>query len=147
MKFDCGAEVNGYGVDIARSFAIGHVPQHVGGIYDALHAGYEAMIVGAVPGRPLADLFNEVVDVVRRSGLPEYSRGHVGHGVGLEKMVEEWPFVAGAATTTFEEGMVFSLEVPYYGYGVGALNIEDTVVIRESGPHSLTALSSDLIVC
>jgi Xaa-Pro aminopeptidase len=147
MKFDCGAEVNGYGVDISRSFAIGHAPRHVGGIYDALHSGYEALISGAVPGRPLADLFNEAMDVVRRSGLPNYSRGHLGHGVGLEKMVEEWPFVGGSATTTLEVGMVLSLEVPYYGYGVGALNIEDTIVIRESGPQNLTTLSADLIVC
>lgn len=146
VKFDCGAEVNGYGVDIARTFAVGHVPGKVAEIYNALHSGYETLIAGARPGRALADLFEEAMEAVRQNGLPGYSRGHLGHGVGLERMVEEWPFLGSSAEVAFEAGMVFSFEVPYYGYGVGAMNIEDTVVIRESGAESLTTLPTELVV-
>jgi Xaa-Pro aminopeptidase len=36
--------------------------------------------------------------------------------------------------------MVLSLETPYYAYGLGALNIEDTVHITPDGPRLLTSL-------
>jgi Xaa-Pro dipeptidase len=40
--------------------------------------------------------------------------------------------------------MVFSLETPYYGYGVGGVNIEDMIVVGDDGCDVLCDLPKEL---
>lgn len=144
VKFDLGAEVAGYGSDIARVVAIGEPNPDARKIHDALLAGNQTLVDGAVPGRPLADMFTETISVIRANGIPRYDRGHVGHSIGLARAVEEAPQVSSASSWSLQPGMVLSLETPYYGYGVGAMNIEDTIVVRDDGVEVLTSLSKKL---
>jgi Xaa-Pro aminopeptidase len=44
-----------------------------------------------------------------------------------------------------EPGMTFSVECPLYVHGVGAFNIEDAIVITESGYELLNVWQRDLI--
>lgn len=144
VKFDLGAEVRGYGADIARTFAFGEPDAATARIYDAMHAANEAVMQGLEIGRPMSDLFREGISAARGKGIPTYDRGHVGHSVGLARAVEEWPQVSASAESVIEPGMVLSLETPYHGYGVGGINIEDMVVVEEGGIRVLTTLSKDL---
>ena len=143
VKFDLGAEVNGYGADIARNFVLGQPSAFAADVHASLLAAHDVLVDGAVPGRSLADLYAEVMSVARR-GLPRYNRGHVGHSTGLE--VEMHPHVCASDSESIAAGMVLSLELPYYGYGVGAFNIEDMVVVGESETRVLTTMSKELEV-
>lgn len=146
IKFDVGVDAQGYGSDIARTFTLGKPTDAAKRAYEALRPGHDRMLELAGPGVPMADLFKTGMEVIRRSGLPNYNRGHLGHSIGLALSTEEAPFVSGTEQTILKPDMVICLETPYYGYGVGAVMIEDMVLITHNGIERLNSLSRDLIV-
>ncbi|WP_145590773.1 M24 family metallopeptidase, partial [Yersinia aleksiciae] len=113
IKFDCGVDVAGYGADLARTFVLGEPDPLTQQIYDTIRIGHEHMLSMVAPGVKLKDVFDSTMDVIKKSGLPHYNRGHLGHGDGVFLGLEEAPFVSTVATETFRPGMVLSLETPY----------------------------------
>ncbi|RCX20550.1 Xaa-Pro aminopeptidase [Fontibacillus phaseoli] len=146
IKFDVGADVQGYGADIARTFALGEPGDAAKRAYAALRPGHDRMLELVGPGVPMAAVFAEGMQVIRRSGLPDYNRGHLGHSIGLALATEEAPFFSAADTTVLEPNMVVCIETPYYGYGVGSVMIEDMLLITENGNERLNKLTRDLVV-
>ncbi|OPH56584.1 peptidase [Paenibacillus ferrarius] len=145
IKFDVGVEVMGYGSDIARTFVLGTPSDTAKRVYGALRAGHDRLLEMIEPGLPMQQAFHEGMDLIRRSGLDNYNRGHLGHSAGLSLAAEEPPFISPSETTVFRPGMVICVETPYYGYGVGSIMIEDMVLVTENGCERLNKLSRDLI--
>ncbi|WP_036711580.1 M24 family metallopeptidase [Paenibacillus pinihumi] len=145
VKFDVGVDVAGYGSDIARTFVLGTPSDTVKRIYSALRTGHDRLLELIEPGMPMKHAFDEVMPVIRRSGLPNYNRGHLGHSAGLSLAAEEAPFLSPSEETIFRPGMVICLETPYYGYGIGSIMIEDMVLVTENGCERLNKLSRELI--
>lgn len=144
IKFDCGVDVAGYGADLARTFVLGEPDELTQQIYDTIRVGHEHMLSMVAPGVKLKDVFDSTMDVIKKSGLPHYNRGHLGHGDGVFLGLEEAPFVSTLATETFRAGMVLSLETPYYGVGVGSIMLEDMILITNDGYEFLSKLNRDL---
>lgn len=63
-----------------------------------------------------ANVFDLTMNAVYKSGFTEYRRHHVGHGIGLEPY--ELPILAPNNEDVIEEGMVLSVETPYYEFGL-----------------------------
>ncbi|OBZ09066.1 peptidase [Bacillus sp. FJAT-27264] len=145
IKFDVGVDVAGYGSDIARTFVLGSPSDTVTRIYGALRAGHDRLLEIIEPGLPMKNAFDEVMPLIRRSGIPNYNRGHLGHSAGLSLAAEEAPFLSPSEETVFRPGMVICLETPYYGYGIGSIMIEDMVLVTDNGCERLNKLSRDLI--
>ncbi|WP_328803524.1 M24 family metallopeptidase [Paenibacillus silvestris] len=145
IKFDVGVDVNGYGSDIARTFVLGNPSETITRIYRALKAGHDRLLEIVAPGISMQAAFEDAMGVIRRSGLPNYNRGHLGHSAGLSLAAEEPPFLGPTETTLFQPGMVICLETPYYGYGIGAIMIEDMVLVTENGCERLNQLSRELV--
>ncbi|WP_409342063.1 M24 family metallopeptidase [Paenibacillus sp. MBLB4367] len=145
VKFDVGVDVLGYGSDIARTFVFGSPSDTAKRVYDALRAGHDRLLQLIEPGMPMQAAFHEGMDVIRRTGLDNYNRGHLGHSAGLSLAAEEAPFISPSEAAVFVPGMVVCLETPYYGYGVGSIMIEDMVLVTGSGCERLNKLSRDLI--
>jgi Xaa-Pro aminopeptidase len=145
IKFDVGVDVNGYGSDIARTFVLGSPTDEVKRIYEALRAGHDHLLQMIEPGVPMQTAFHEAMNVIHRAGLDNYNRGHLGHSAGLSLAAEEAPFISPSEKAVFCPGMVVCLETPYYGYGIGAIMIEDMVLVTENGCERLNKLSRDLI--
>lgn len=144
IKFDCGVDVAGYGADLARTFVLGEPDALTQQIYDTIRIGHEHMLSMVAPGVKLKDVFDSTMDVIKKSGLPHYNRGHLGHGDGVFLGLEEAPFVSTLATETFRPGMVLSLETPYYGIGIGSIMLEDMILITNDGYEFLSKLNRDL---
>ncbi|MGE4802098.1 M24 family metallopeptidase [Yersinia hibernica] len=144
IKFDCGVDVAGYGADLARTFVLGEPDELTQKIYDTIRAGHEHMLSMVAPGVKLKDVFDSTMDFIKKSGLPHYNRGHLGHGDGVFLGLEEAPFVSTLATETFLPGMVLSLETPYYGIGIGSIMLEDMILITNNGYEFLSKLDRDL---
>nr|WP_050536092.1 M24 family metallopeptidase [Yersinia mollaretii] len=147
IKFDCGVDVAGYGADLARTFVLGEPDPLTQQIYDTIRIGHEHMLSMVAPGVKLKDVFDSTMHVIKNSGLPNYNRGHLGHGDGVFLGLEEAPFVSTLATETFRPGMVLSLETPYYGIGIGAIMLEDMILITNNGFEFLSKLERDLLRC
>lgn len=145
IKFDVGVDVAGYGSDIARTFVLGSPSDLVKRVYHALRVGHDRLLQMIEPGMPMNTVFNEVMGLIRRSGLDNYNRGHLGHSAGLSLAAEEPPFISPSETAVFQPSMVICLETPYYGYGVGSIMIEDMVLVTENGCERLNKLSRDLV--
>jgi Xaa-Pro aminopeptidase len=102
------------------------------------------------PGVTLAEIYNKVVSVVESSNiLKKYPRGHVGHSIGINPGLEEYPQISPDSTTVLQPGMVFSFETPYYGnrnasITTGPINIEDSLAITETGMERFTHVNDNL---
>src|SRR5690606_38304662 len=69
IKFDVGADVNGYGSDIARTFVLGQPTDTVRTIYGALRAGHDRLLEIIRPGVMMQETFQDAMSVIRKSGL------------------------------------------------------------------------------
>lgn len=153
IKFDLGCTYQMYWSDTARAAVVGEPSDEQRDVYAALLAGEQAAIGAIRPGVKPSELFALAVETVRESGLPDYERHHVGHGIGIE--IYDHPLIQpadvqselsglGGLDVPLEVGMVLNIECPYYCIGEWGLNIEDTVVVTANGSDPLTELGRGL---
>lgn len=143
VRFDVGGRFAHYRADIARIAAFGEIGAATRGAHAAVQAGIEHAYDIIRPGLPAKQLFEEVVATVRKAGLPHYRRNHVGHGIGLDGY--EIPALTPDSPHTLEAGMVMCIETPYYGLGTAGVQVEDMVVVTETGVRSLMCLPRHLL--
>lgn len=145
VKFDVGADIEGYGSDIARSFVVGEASDVVRRLFGALRAGHDHLLAMAGPGVPMRAIFEAGMQTMRTQGIPRHNRGHLGHTVGLDVKIEEPPSIGPGEKAVLQPGMVVCLETPCCAYGVGSLSIEDMVIVTDSGSRRLNRLDRDLV--
>lgn len=148
VLLDGGPDGQGYNSDLGRVYAVGGVcSDDKRDIYEALWAGHQAQLERIKPGVRICDVFDAVDRAIKRFPIMEaygYTRGHYGHSIGCGLGAEEYPFIAPNETRVFEPGMVFCIETPYYSSKHHNFNIEDTILITQTGieqfstaPHTL----------
>jgi Xaa-Pro dipeptidase len=141
---DAGVVLKGYQSDLGRSLVVGQPDSEKKKIHGALQKGLEKMLTAIQPGVRCSEIFHLGQEEIRRSGLDSYTRGHLGHAIGVGKH-ERPPFIAPGDETVMEPNMVFSIETPLYIHGAGGFQIEDSVVITENGYELISHLPRDLI--
>lgn len=141
LWFDSDTFYNGYWADIARVFAYQEMkPAYQR--YNALLTGQQFAISEIRPGMTGHEVFEFTMQAVHEAGFSNYRRHHVGHGIGLEPY--EKPILAPHSSDLIEEGMVISVETPYYEFGIGALHVEDPILVGKSGNRRLTLTTGEL---
>jgi Xaa-Pro dipeptidase len=145
IKFDMQVDVGGYHSDVGRTYAIAPT-QEQRDIYSALHAALIAAQERVRPGVSFAEVYETGTAAMRDAGFANYSRGHLGHSVGLTQHFEEPPFVAAEEHRPLVPGMVLSLELPYYVFGVGAYQLERMLLITEDGYEVWDRLPFDFVL-
>src|SRR3712207_6094236 len=86
------------------------------------------------------------IEAMRQAGFANYSRGHLGHSVGLAPNYEEPPFIAPAERRRLVPGMVISLELPYALVGIGGFQFERMLLVTPDGNEPLDRLPFELEV-
>lgn len=142
--FDCGVSVHGYGSDTGRTLLFGEPTGEQRRIMDAICAGMDAAIELMKPGVAMCDIFHAGQDAVRRCGLDWYTRGHIGHAMGLG-LGEIAPYLSPVETRVLEPGMVIALETPLYVRGLGGFQVEECFVVTETGSRKFTTLPRDFM--
>jgi Xaa-Pro aminopeptidase len=143
IRIDLGCVFKGYRSDVARTAVMGEPRPHDEARYEAIHAGLQAGLDAIAPGVEGGAVFDAVVAATRTSGLPEYRRHHVGHGIGLETAESPWLKPGGPA---LEPGMVVRVEAPYYCLGDAGMNVKDTVLVTQKGGLVLNRSHRGLVV-
>lgn len=146
IRFDVGCVYQGYATDLSRTFAFGRPADKVVKYYDAILRGQDRALEMIKPGITGAEIFAAAVDEVRQAGIPHYGRQHVGHGIGIGLAGYDKPLLAPADRTPLEPNMVLCVETPYYELGWGSVQVEDMIVVTESGCRRLTSMSRELEV-
>lgn len=144
IRFDVGCVYGGYLSDTARTFSFGFPSKKARQYYDALLAGQELALDLIRPEVTGEEIFHATVEEVRRQGIPHYNRQHVGHGLGLSLGGYDSPRLAPGDKVHLEPNMVLAVEAPYYEIGFGGLQVEDTVIVTDTGCRRLTRMSRSL---
>jgi Xaa-Pro aminopeptidase len=142
IRFDVGARHHHYRSDMSRGATLGEPSNRVAKYYRAVEKGVLAAYDILKPGLKVSTLFDHVVETVRREGIPNFKRSHVGHGIGVDGY--DPPNIAGNSSATFEENMVVCIETPYYELGFAGLQVEDMVHVTKDGAQSLMTLDTAL---
>ena len=145
IKFDCGVAVGGFYSDCGRTFAFGRASGEQRRVHDALAEAHAAAREQMRPGTPISAIYRAADEVMQARGFPGYSRGHYGHSIGLDTFVEEPPFISATEHSELQPGMLLCLEAPYYSASLGSYQIEDMILITETGHENFNTLSYKLV--
>lgn len=142
---DNGPVIDNYNSDLCRTFVLGKARPEQEEIYRILKKGHDREMELIGPGVKMSDVFHEVMDTIYKAGMtPKYKRGHLGHSVGCNKYIEEYPIISAESNDVFEVGMVLCIETPYYSSKLGGFNLEDEIVITENGYERWTHVNENL---
>ena len=130
------SQVDGYGVEVERTFFLGNVPD---GAKEPFEVSMEARALAyelAKPGAALSEIDEKARKVIIDAGYGDNILHRTGHGLGITG--HEAPYVALGDDRELMPGMIISIEPGVYLPGKGGFRHSDTVLITETGNVSLT---------
>lgn len=139
VSVDCGAIVDGYYGDSARTFAVGAIDAETARLLAVTAASLEAGIEQCVAGGRLSDISHAVQSVVESAGF-SVVREYVGHGIG--RSMHEEPQVPNYGKPgrgpELRTGIVLAIEpmVNAGSHAVHALDDGWTVVTDDARPSA-----------
>jgi Xaa-Pro dipeptidase len=125
-----------YQFDVLRTMVVGPPSPDQLRALDALRRLNERVVAAARPGVRAGDLVLVAQRDLEAAGYGKYASRFIGHGIGLETAEE--PFLNFGSGTILEPGMVVCIEPGIYIPGWGGCNIEQEVIVSESGPEVIT---------
>lgn len=149
VMVDMSGNYTAYQTDMTRVFSIGNLPE------DAYRAHLVALEMEAQmeqtakPGVSCASLYHNARAMAEQAGLQDCFMGtrfqakFVGHGVGLE--INELPVLTPRSEDVLRPGMVFAFEPKFVLKGIGAVGIENTFLVTETGVEKLTLLEEKIV--
>jgi Xaa-Pro aminopeptidase len=132
-----------YYADMTRTVVKGRASAAVKRLYEAVREAQEVGIAGVrhgVNGRTVHEEVKKVFDRLgyktepRKGKMVGFFHG-TGHGVGLD--IHEAPWVS-SRDSRLEAGAVVTVEPGLYYFGVGAVRLEDMVLVTKTGCRNLT---------
>ncbi|MHA1670760.1 MAG: M24 family metallopeptidase [Promethearchaeota archaeon] len=136
------AQVDGYGVEIERSFFLGNVPEKAIKPFNTMLKARELAYSLLKPGKIMSEIDIEVQKYIKKSGYGDYILHRTGHGLGITG--HEAPYIAEGYDRILELGMLVSVEPGIYIPGKGGFRHSDTVLITEDGYQKLTRAPENL---
>lgn len=149
VMVDMGGTFTGYISDMTRVYSVGKVSELAYKAHQTaleIQSDIEAI---AKPGIATADLYNHAFEKVKKQELLPYFMGYsqqagfIGHGIGIQ--INESPVLAPRSKDILQEGHVFALEPKFVIPAVGAVGIENSFAVHQSGIEKLTVLNESII--
>ncbi|MCF0148903.1 MAG: type I methionyl aminopeptidase [Clostridium sp.] len=158
VSVDCGANINGFHGDAARTFGVGSITKEAERLINVTEESFFKGIEYAKVGNRLTDISHEIQNCVEAAGF-SVVRDFVGHGIG--RVVHEDPDIPNYGRPgrgpKLVEGMALAIEpmVNVGNYKVKTLSndwtvvtsdgslsahYENTIVILPDGPEILTLI-------
>ncbi|MBI5115527.1 aminopeptidase P family protein [Candidatus Poribacteria bacterium] len=129
-------KVDGYGVEVERTFFLGHVPEDAKKPFSVSMEARALAYEMAKPGAVLSEIDAKVRKVIVGAGYGDNILHRTGHGLGITG--HEAPYVALGDDRELVPGMIISIEPGVYIKGKGGFRHSDTVLITETGNLNLT---------
>lgn len=145
IGFDVGLECEGYASDLAKTYVLGKANERQQRVHEAMLGAFNQALGMIEPGTTFSDVYRVAIKHVQECGFPHFSRGHIGHSIGLGPGTEEPPFISPTEDSHIEPGMVLCLELPYYARGLGAIMVEDMIYVGSSNRELLSTPAEGLI--
>jgi Xaa-Pro dipeptidase len=135
VRVDFGASWDGYASDVARMAVVGAPSNVQADTYKKVREVQRGTIEFMRPGLRACDVYDRVVKGYAKFGI-EYPGPHCGHGFGLE--THESPILQPFNEEELAPGMLFCIEPVHFSREVGGYQLEDLVLITETGSEILT---------
>lgn len=145
IKVDVGCLIAGYTSDTGRTFVCGAPTPLQERVFGALQSAFEVGLALIQPGVEMRVIHQAATEAMARAGLPGFSRGHFGHGLGFSLGSEEWPFFSATSDVVLEPGIVLAYETPFYVDGLGGLIIENQLLVTDAGHETMNQLPTGLV--
>ena len=145
---DMSGNYTAYQTDMTRVFSIGKLPDRAYRVHRVALEIQARMERTAKPGVPCAELYRDALAMAGQEGLEECVMGtrfqakFVGHGVGLE--INELPVLTTRSKDILQPGMTFAFEPKFVLAGIGAVGIENTFLVTDSGVEKMTLLDENI---
>ena len=146
---DMSGNYTAYQADMTRVFSIGKLPDRAYRVHRVALEIQARMERTAKPGVPCAELYRDALAMAGQEGLEDCFMGtrfqakFVGHGVGLE--INELPVLTTRSKDILQPGMTFAFEPKFVLAGIGAVGIENTFLVTDSGVEKMTLLDENII--
>lgn len=136
------AQVDGYGVEIERTFFLGEVPEKAFKPFETMYEARELAYTMLKPGAVMSEIDKKVRKFIKKRGYGDNIIHRTGHGLGITG--HEAPYLAIGYDKELEPGMLISIEPGIYIPGNGGFRHSDTVLITEDGYEKLTKAPEEL---
>jgi Xaa-Pro aminopeptidase len=149
VMVDMAGNYTSYLTDMTRTYSIGKLPAIA---YRAHHVALdiqEEFVQSAIPGFSCAELYQMALSKVEKEGLSDYFMGttqqakFIGHGIGLQ--INELPIFSPRSKEVLMPNMAFALEPKFVIPGVGAVGIENSFIVTDTGVEKLTLFEEGMI--
>jgi len=147
VNVDLGLNRAGYHGDMARTYAVGDLPDGVERLAGICRELQDVALAAVRPGVTAASVYEKTRAAAERLGVAGVFQGggpYIGHGIGLE--LDEPPVLGPGVEAPLEEGMILAIEPKLISPDFGAVNIEDDVVVTRDGCELLGDLPRCLLV-
>ncbi len=149
VVIDMPVNYRGYHADNTRTYVAGRANQRQRDAYRDVMAVQTAALEVIRPGVLVKEVYGVGMDKVRSLGFTDFFQGYgdsqgqyLGHGVGLE--VDEPPVIDPKTATVIQKDMVLAVESKFIIPDFGAVFIEDTIHVTDTGYEILTRSPRDL---
>lgn len=148
IMVDMAGNYTSYMTDMTRVFSVGKLPE------EAYRAHQTSLIIqneienAARPGVVCSELYNIAANIAEREGFCANFMGtkqqakFVGHGIGIQ--INELPVLTPRSREELQPNMVFALEPKFVIPGVGAVGIENSFLVTDSGLEKLTHFNEEI---
>jgi Xaa-Pro aminopeptidase len=130
------AQVDGYGVEVERTFFLGRVPEQARKPFEIVMKARALAYELFKPGAVLEEIDRKVRQVLIDAGYEDRILHRTGHGLGITG--HEAPYIALGDSRKLLPGMLISIEPGVYIPGEGGYRHSDTVLVTETGCIRLT---------
>lgn len=146
IKLDSVTSYKQYRGDVGRSVFFGQPTDEMLRRFEAVSRALQIAYENIRPGVSFKEISALTLSAVHDEGFPGFVIAGP-HSVGLEHT--DHPVSVGAQMPghhplTFEENMVFTLDMPYHEFGWGTTHVEDMMIVRKDQCEAITSMDTAL---
>ena len=149
VMVDMVGNYTAYLTDMTRVYAYRTLPDEAYQAHQISIEMHQWLMENGKPGLPCAAIYEQSLQMASEAGFSNNFMGirqqakFVGHGVGIE--INELPILMSRSKDVLQAGMVFAYEPKFVLPDIGAVGIENTYLVTETGIEKLTLFEENII--
>ncbi len=143
VTLDYGAIYEGYCSDITRTIFVGYAQDKLKEIYEIVLNAQLKALKGAFEGKTGREIDSIAREIITKEGYGNNFGHGLGHGVGLE--INEPPVFAPRSREILQKNMAVAFEPKFVLPGIGAVGIENTYFVTETGLDKVTICEENIV--
>lgn len=149
IMVDMAGNYTPYMTDMTRVFSVGKLTEQAYRAHQTSLTIQNEIENMARPGVVCSELYNIAANIAEKEGFAGNFMGtkqqakFVGHGIGIQ--INELPVLTPRSKEELQPNMVFALEPKFVIPGVGAVGIENSFLVTDTGIEKLTHFEEEII--